>query len=203
MRRADALPDVAGARFTAPALPLLLPVAFRALPSPPMVLGPVTPAVVRADFAGDRPVDLLAARATFFAAALPAVLDGDFAALRVPAPGIPGAAVVLLDLPVARPAAFFAVALRDVVFFEAALAAAVTALAGLVVVDFLATALLLGGVAFPATFLVATFLVANFLAAAFLATFLAGALLLADLLAPVVLLEDLRGLVVAMRHLPS
>ena len=203
MRRADALLDVAGLGSSRRASALLLPVAFLALPSPRMVLRPVTPAVDRADVAGDRPVDLLAARATVFGAALPAALDGDFAALRVPAPGVAAAAVVLLDLPVARPAAFFAVALRDVVFFEAALAAAVAALAGLVVVDFLAIALLLAGVAFPATFLAATFLAAAFLAAAFLATFLAGVLLLADLLAPVALLADLRGLVVAMRRLPS
>ena len=206
MRRADALLDVAGARFIAPASALLLPVAFLALPSPRMVLRPLTPAVDRTDFAGDRPADLLAAPASVFGAALPAALDGDFAALRVPAPGVAAAAVILLDLldlPAARPTAFFAVALRDVVFFEAALAAAVPALAGLVGVDFLALALLLAGVAFPATFLAATFLTGAFLTAAFLATFLAGILLLADLLAPVALLADLRGLVVAMRHLPS
>ncbi len=203
MRPADALLDVAGARFIAPASALLLPVAFLALPSPRMVLRPLTPAVDRTDFAGDRPADLLAARASVFGAALPAALDGDFTALRVPAPGVAAAAVILLDLPTARPTAFFAVALRDVVFFEAALAAAVPALAGLVAVDFLAIALLLAGVAFPATFLAATFLTGAFLTAAFLATFLAGVLLLADLLAPVALLADLRGLVVAMRHLPS
>jgi len=170
--------------------------------SPRMVLRPFTPAVVRAAFAGERPVALLAGRATVFGTALLAPWDGDFPALRVPAPATPGATVVVLDLAVARPAAFFAVALRDVAFLEARLAAP-TALEGLVVVDFLAIALLLAGVAFPATFLVATFLAAVFLTTVFLATFLAGALLLDDLLAPVVLLEDLRGLVVAMRHLPS